>query len=55
MENIFLEGKINFFEKRVVEYQRVGVMKKKFEDFYKFIIDEEFQIIFESCRKEIFF
>lgn len=26
MENISLEGKTNFFEKRVGEYQRMGVM-----------------------------
>lgn len=26
MENISLEGKTNFFEKRVSEYQRLGVM-----------------------------
>jgi len=26
VENISLEGKINFFEKRVGEYQRGGVM-----------------------------
>lgn len=28
MENISLEGKTNFFEKRVGEYQRSGVMNK---------------------------
>jgi ribonucleoside-diphosphate reductase subunit M2 len=26
MENISLEGKTNFFEKRVGEYQKMGVM-----------------------------
>jgi len=29
MENISLEGKTNFFEKRVAEYQKAGVMSKK--------------------------
>lgn len=42
MENISLEGKTNFFEKRVAEYQRAGVMKKKSEDSHKFTTDEEF-------------
>lgn len=42
MENISLEGKTNFFEKRVAEYQRAGVVKKKSEDSHKFTTDEEF-------------
>ncbi|KAM7443412.1 Ribonucleoside-diphosphate reductase subunit M2 B [Porites harrisoni] len=29
MENISLEGKTNFFEKRVAEYQKSGVMSRK--------------------------
>ena len=29
MENISLEGKTNFFEKRVGEYQKSGVMSDK--------------------------
>jgi ribonucleoside-diphosphate reductase subunit M2 len=28
MENISLEGKSNFFEKRVSDYQKAGVMSK---------------------------
>ena len=28
MDNISLEGKTNFFEKRVGEYQKAGVMSK---------------------------
>ena len=31
MENISLEGKTNFFEKRVGEYQKSGVMASKEE------------------------
>ena len=46
MENISLEGKTNFFEKRVGEYQKMGVMtstdssssKKK----HTFSLDEDF-------------
>lgn len=38
MENISLEGKTNFFEKRVGEYQKSGVMSKD----HKFSMDEEF-------------
>ncbi|UXL92449.1 Ribonucleotide reductase small subunit, partial [Monkeypox virus] len=29
MENISLEGKTNFFEKRVGEYQKMGVMSQE--------------------------
>ena len=32
MEMISLQGKTNFFEKRVAEYQKAGVMKDKKED-----------------------
>ena len=34
MDNISLEGKTNFFEKRVGEYQKAGVMSKPGE-FYQ--------------------
>lgn len=40
MENISLDGKTNFFEKRVGEYQKAGVMSKK-EDM-KFTLDADF-------------
>lgn len=40
MEMISLQGKTNFFEKRVAEYQKAGVSVKK-ED-HSFTIDEEF-------------
>lgn len=38
MENISLEGKTNFFEKRVGEYQKMGVMSKD----NSFTLDAEF-------------
>ncbi|XP_055354075.1 ribonucleoside-diphosphate reductase subunit M2 B-like isoform X2 [Paramacrobiotus metropolitanus] len=41
MENISLEGKANFFEKRVGEYQRSGVMARH-EDNFVFTTDAEF-------------
>jgi len=41
MENISLEGKTNFFEKRVGEYQKMGVMNTKPED-SKFCLDADF-------------
>lgn len=40
MENISLEGKTNFFEKRVGEYQRMGVMAKSADN--SFSLDAEF-------------
>lgn len=40
MDNISLEGKTNFFEKRVGEYQKSGVMSKK-ED-QVFTLDADF-------------
>jgi len=40
MENISLEGKTNFFEKRVGEYQKMGVMNSKEES--KFCLDADF-------------
>lgn len=40
MELISLQGKTNFFEKRVAEYQKAGVMNKKEENVFK--LDEDF-------------
>ncbi|KAM7334825.1 hypothetical protein ACRRTK_005302 [Alexandromys fortis] len=40
MENISLEGKTNFFEKRVGEYQRMGVMSNSAEN--SFTLDADF-------------
>jgi len=40
METISLQGKTNFFEKRVAEYQKAGVMNKKEENEFK--LDEDF-------------
>lgn len=40
MEHISLEGKTNFFEKKVGEYQKAGVMSKK-ED-HRFTLDADF-------------
>ncbi|XP_048515437.1 ribonucleoside-diphosphate reductase subunit M2 isoform X3 [Athalia rosae] len=40
MENISLEGKTNFFEKKVGEYQKWGVMREKTEN--EFTIDADF-------------
>lgn len=40
MEMISLQGKTNFFEKRVAEYQKAGVMSDKSE--HKFSLDEDF-------------
>ena len=40
MELISLQGKTNFFEKRVAEYQKSGVMNKKEENVFK--LDEDF-------------
>ena len=49
MENISLTGKTNFFEKRVSDYQKAGVMsstKKVGEEVgksgHEFTLDEEF-------------
>lgn len=41
MEMISLQGKTNFFEKRVAEYQKAGVMGKK-EENNAFTLDEDF-------------
>ncbi len=42
MEMISLQGKTNFFEKRVGDYQKAGVMKKNEDDSPKFSLDEDF-------------
>ena len=41
MDMISLQGKTNFFEKRVSEYQKAGVLKKE-EEANKFSFDEDF-------------
>jgi len=40
MENISLDGKTNFFEKRVGDYQKAGVMASREEQ--KFTLDADF-------------
>lgn len=40
MESISLEGKTNFFEKRVAEYQRFGVMSSTMD--CEFTLDADF-------------
>jgi ribonucleoside-diphosphate reductase beta chain len=42
MEMISLQGKTNFFEKRVGEYQKAGVMNDNTGDKPKFSLDEDF-------------
>jgi len=42
MEMISLQGKTNFFEKRVAEYQKAGVMQHEESDAPKFSLDEDF-------------
>jgi ribonucleoside-diphosphate reductase beta chain len=42
MEMISLQGKTNFFEKRVGEYQKAGVMNSSDTDKHKFSMDEDF-------------
>ncbi len=42
MELISLQGKTNFFEKRVSEYQKAGVMGNKEKESQKFSLDEDF-------------
>jgi ribonucleoside-diphosphate reductase beta chain len=42
MEMISLQGKTNFFEKRVAEYQKAGVMGGNDQDSKKFTMDEDF-------------
>ncbi len=41
MEMISLQGKTNFFEKRVGDYQKAGVMNSK-EEKNTFSLDEDF-------------
>ena len=42
MEHISLEGKTNFFEKRVGEYQKMGVMSEPGADKHEFTLDADF-------------
>ncbi|MCC5919506.1 MAG: ribonucleoside-diphosphate reductase small subunit [Cyclobacteriaceae bacterium] len=42
MEMISLQGKTNFFEKRVAEYQKAGVMKTEEDNSPRFSMDEDF-------------
>ncbi len=42
MDMISLQGKTNFFEKRVGEYQKAGVMKNSEKDSPKFTLNEDF-------------
>ena len=42
MEMISLQGKTNFFEKRVAEYQKAGVMNTENPEKNKFSLDEDF-------------
>ena len=42
MEMISLQGKTNFFEKRVSEYQKSGVMQEINSDVSRFTLDEDF-------------
>lgn len=42
MENISLEGKTNFFEKRVGEYQKMGVMSTTTGEKHEFTLDADF-------------
>lgn len=42
MDMISLQGKTNFFEKKVAEYQKAGVKNSGNEDHHKFSLDEEF-------------
>jgi ribonucleoside-diphosphate reductase beta chain len=42
MEMISLQGKTNFFEKRVGEYQKAGVMQNEESTAPKFSLDEDF-------------
>ena len=42
MDMISLQGKTNFFEKRVSEYQKAGVLNKEEEDTNKYSFDADF-------------
>jgi ribonucleotide reductase beta subunit family protein with ferritin-like domain len=41
MEMISIQGKTNFFEKRVAEYQKAGIMNKR-EEHFEFTLDADF-------------
>ena len=60
MKNISLEGKTNFFEKRVAEYQKSGVMSRKASatSEHVFKTDENFLTYFVytiKMEREFFF
>ena len=42
MDMISLQGKSNFFEKRVSEYQKAGVLKQETEEKEKYSFDDDF-------------
>jgi ribonucleoside-diphosphate reductase beta chain len=42
MDMISLQGKTNFFEKRVGEYQKAGVLNKSDESSKSFSLDADF-------------
>ena len=42
MDNISLEGKTNFFEKKVAEYQKMGVMAQNLGGAHEFTLDADF-------------
>ena len=42
MDMISLQGKTNFFEKRVSEYQKAGVLKQETEEKEKYSFDDDF-------------
>jgi ribonucleoside-diphosphate reductase beta chain len=42
MDMISLQGKTNFFEKRVSEYQKAGVLSKEEEETNKYSFDSDF-------------
>lgn len=42
MDNILLDGKTNFFEKRMAEYQKSGIMKGGIEEQQNFTTDAQF-------------
>ena len=50
MENISLEGKTNFFEKKVAEYQKMGVMSKADT---KFTLDADFWSYVCTCTYSV--
>ncbi len=48
MEQISLEGKTNFFEKRVGEYQKMGVMSSQTGSAHQFTLDADFWSLFSG-------